>query len=391
MGERITSIEELMASQIPKTEEKFFQEARAFLKSIEAKVRAIEPQFLQLRSDHVCYRVDSISNYQEMFKLITSFSKLLTEAQVNGRPIATFKMLSPLQSVFGPIFLVELPSPKANTHYQNGFEHMEFVIQEDLGEFQRRFSHLNLEMGSAMPLNTELSLKLDDHSQIKFHNHPLDEVIRVEETKITDFIFDLDNTLADSHHGVLEATKEVIENIKGKIVGADELNRVFAPEFSLLFSNLGVPAEGLTAAVKSWGQAALKHKSKAFAGVVDLLKKLQDKKMNLHIWTGRDETSAMKILEGPDFKNINWASVTCWSKEAAKPNKDLFLKNAKGIHLEHALLLGDSATDVRAAKNLGVISAVSLWGEIPLNKTKALQEGAHLFFDKPTQILDFLS
>ena len=47
--------------------------------------------------DHACYRVADLKQYQILKSKFAELGELLTEANVNGRPIATFKLFHPVQ------------------------------------------------------------------------------------------------------------------------------------------------------------------------------------------------------------------------------------------------------------------------------------------------------
>lgn len=49
--------------------------------------------FVQL--DHMCYRTPSLEQYHEKKQQLAQVGKLLDEAQINGRPIAVFRLDNP--------------------------------------------------------------------------------------------------------------------------------------------------------------------------------------------------------------------------------------------------------------------------------------------------------
>lgn len=133
--------------------------------------------------DHICYRVASIEEYNTKKHQLLEISKLLTEADVNGRPIATFKLDSPIQYKSREIFLIELPSPKKNTNYKSGLEHVEFVIEEGLDYWMDKYPNLNFEKsGMSKDLNPEIKLSLSQDLCVKFHPLSLDKIIEIEKS-----------------------------------------------------------------------------------------------------------------------------------------------------------------------------------------------------------------
>lgn len=133
--------------------------------------------------DHLCYRVDSLNRYEELKTLFTSFGKLLIESDVNGRPIATFKLNSAIVYKDWAIDVVELPAPKASKPTKEGFEHIEIVCDEAFSDLEKQYIHLKLDLGGLKKdFNQEFEIDLGERN-IKFHHMSLESVIRVEENK----------------------------------------------------------------------------------------------------------------------------------------------------------------------------------------------------------------
>lgn len=130
--------------------------------------------------DHLCYRVDSLDRYNLLKKEFSKFGRLLIESEVNGRPIATYKLNEPISFFRGVVDVVELPAPKTTKPTREGFEHIEIVVDVSFAELQRRFSDLPLDCsGLKKEINPELELCLGERN-IKFHHQSLEEVISQE-------------------------------------------------------------------------------------------------------------------------------------------------------------------------------------------------------------------
>jgi len=128
--------------------------------------------------DHLCYRVETIERYKELKEACSTIGSLLTETLINGRPISTFKLHEPIHYQGRAIELLELPSPKPGSPYAEGFEHVEFVIDEDLDSFVARYPQLSFDTrGMKKAVNPDVRLAYGPLS-VKFHRHNLEYVIR---------------------------------------------------------------------------------------------------------------------------------------------------------------------------------------------------------------------
>ena len=160
-------------------------------------------------ADHVCYRTGSIEEYSVLVESLRSDDdagdfRLLIESDIGGRPIATFKLTTPIEvrSRDGGtrfVDVVEIPSPKDGSPYGAGLEHVEFVVGDGShespanGDAHRTTLTAWMEMHPSVPWNAKsfgkrcnpdvsASLELPDHGRVsvKFHLMPLEEVIKLE-------------------------------------------------------------------------------------------------------------------------------------------------------------------------------------------------------------------
>lgn len=153
----------------------------AFIKAIAAGLDelGIKREELVLM-DHVCYRVETESHYQELKKQLQGKAELVAENQVNGREITTFEFEEPLRVAGWTVPYLELPAPKASSPYKDGLEHVELVTVGSLDKFLQRHDDLPFSLeGMSKLINPEATLKTDKIS-VKFHEQSLGAVARIE-------------------------------------------------------------------------------------------------------------------------------------------------------------------------------------------------------------------
>jgi predicted metalloenzyme YecM len=130
--------------------------------------------------DHICYRVDTNERYNEMKKKLGEGASLLGESSVNGRMIATFECIEPLETDGWLIPYIELPQPKPGSSFTEGLEHVELVTIRSLERFEAMHSNLPFDhKGMNKEINPELGLKHNGIS-VKFHEQSLGAVVRIE-------------------------------------------------------------------------------------------------------------------------------------------------------------------------------------------------------------------
>lgn len=159
----------------------FYQEAKEFEKNI---VKELVAQSIKIESgwiiDHLCYRTDSLTSYEEFKKEFLKIGECLIESDVNGRLIATFKLKEPLEFMGQKVSVIELPAPKKGKITIAGFEHFEIVTNLSFDEIKKRYSHCHFdESGLSKKINPELEILLGKYA-VKFHHQTLEEVIEIE-------------------------------------------------------------------------------------------------------------------------------------------------------------------------------------------------------------------
>ncbi len=147
-----------------------------FKKCDEAQVQ-LKPHWL---IDHLCYRVPSTDLYLKNKKSFSQLGTLLIESEINGRPISTYKLHTPLKFRHYSIELVELPAPKPGKLNLHGFEHAEIVCDSSFEEIKRMFPNCQFdESGLKKAINPELEITFGELA-LKFHHQSLEQVIKLE-------------------------------------------------------------------------------------------------------------------------------------------------------------------------------------------------------------------
>ncbi len=128
--------------------------------------------------DHICYRVDSLEKYDFWKKEISKCWILLSEVVISGRNISTFKLKNPYIYKGREISVLEIPSPKSGSSYNDWFEHVEFVIVESFDNFMAKYSNLKfITKALSKRINPDIKRKYNDCS-VKFHYHSLEYIIK---------------------------------------------------------------------------------------------------------------------------------------------------------------------------------------------------------------------
>ena len=134
----------------------------------------------QLEMDHICYRVETFAAYRKFKSELSQFATLFHESIVGGRPISIFRLNEKWKYHSRLIEYIELPAPKQNKFYPEGWEHAEFVIDSNLTAFQKRYPNVPfVKKGLAKDVNAEIKIIYKPYA-VKFHCLPIYKVIELE-------------------------------------------------------------------------------------------------------------------------------------------------------------------------------------------------------------------
>lgn len=156
------------------------KDPQPFLKSILRDLLETGIDISGREIDHLCYRTTSEDNYTEIKNHFQKCGELLIESEVGGRLIATYKLSEPIVFEEWVIPLIEVPAPKVGKITDEGYEHIEVVIDSSFEQFMTNHPHLKFKTKAlTKEFNPEVEIVLPSGS-VKFHHQSLEEVIRIE-------------------------------------------------------------------------------------------------------------------------------------------------------------------------------------------------------------------
>ena len=158
-----------------------------FLQTVHEGLKKLKIDISNLPIDHICYRVDSLLSYEGQKQFLDTQGVSLSEESIGWRSIATYKLHTPLIYKDKEIPCIELPAPKDGSPYIEWWEHIECVTGEPLENFLKRYPDVSFnKRGFAKKSNRDVFINLtsivrsETKIVVKFHEKPLEDVIRIE-------------------------------------------------------------------------------------------------------------------------------------------------------------------------------------------------------------------
>lgn len=172
---------------------KFAQDLTEYLAEL-----GVQDTVANLSADHVGLRIANPDDIELLKKELNTLGTCISSANVNGRQILLYQLHEPISVGNWKVSCIELPYPKKDHRYMDGWEHMELVIPSTAGTLEEMrtvllntFPMLDLDRFEAAGQYEE-SLPYSEEDQlpnpslifekyrglgVKFHPRPIQEVV----------------------------------------------------------------------------------------------------------------------------------------------------------------------------------------------------------------------
>ncbi|HAS8284320.1 VOC family protein [Vibrio vulnificus] len=111
------------------TPQQMLEDLPGFMQKIESLADLLQLDLSFAQADHIALRVNENQTAQLSQQMWSEQGKVISQANINGRPIIVIEFDAPLVSRGWKIECLELPYPAEGKAYpQEGWEHVEFVV-----------------------------------------------------------------------------------------------------------------------------------------------------------------------------------------------------------------------------------------------------------------------
>lgn len=148
-----------------------------------------------LEADHIAVRCNQNTTAERWKRGLLQIGTLFSEAMINGRPIALFRLHQPIQVAGWQLRVIELPWPGQKLYRHEGWEHVEVVLRGEPETLGTRAMALLSDAGLSQPgisfktsspkgenerLPNPTLAVTDGQTTIKFHPWRLEEIVASE-------------------------------------------------------------------------------------------------------------------------------------------------------------------------------------------------------------------
>jgi phosphoglycolate phosphatase-like HAD superfamily hydrolase len=180
--------------------------------------------------------------------------------------------------------------------------------------------------------------------------------------EIEGIIFDLDGTVGDTLPVCYAGFREVFANFLGAQYSDGEIRAMFGPTEEGIIERMipGRSQEGFTAYLAAYERAHSVCPS-PFTGVPELLDSLRDRQIPMAIVTGKGPRSAeisLRVMGLTHYFDIVEAGS---AERNVKPANMRKVVETWGLDPKSVLSVGDAPSDIRSARETGLIPVAAAW------------------------------
>lgn len=184
-------------------------------------------------------------------------------------------------------------------------------------------------------------------------------------------IFDIDGTLAATHELIFESFNYVVNKYFNKRLTTDEIVALFGPTEDVILKEW--MKENYDKARKDYYdfyESQHEEMANIFPGLKETIQLIKCRNIPLGIFTGKGRDTSIITLKAITLFEYFDLIITGDDVKEHKPSPEginIFLTKFN-LPPEKVLMVGDTITDVIAAKNAGVKCALALWDDFSRSK-----------------------
>lgn len=196
-------------------------------------------------------------------------------------------------------------------------------------------------------------------------------------------LFDFDGTLADSQDWFLGVFDQVADRFGYRRLGPGDRERLRGLDTKAILSDLGVPIWKLPMIAKHLRDLATRdiESIRLFTGAAEMLAGVQAGGVRIAVASSNAEENVRRVL-GPAAGQV--AHFACGAHLFGKASKVRGVLRAARADAGAAILVGDEARDLEAAREAGVSCGLVAWGYADPTFLRSLSPD--LFFERMEEI-----
>ena len=212
---------------------------------------------------------------------------------------------------------------------------------------------------------------------------------------IKTILFDFDGTLVNTNDVIIASWQHTYKHYTGKEQSLEKITECFGEPLLITMAREfpHVPPEDSAEVYRNFQKEHCEELVNVFPGIPDLLERLKSSGYHMAIVTSRTRESANRYLSMLGIESYFDDMVSCDDTNIHKPNPEpvLLCLDKMKAKKNQAIMVGDSAFDIKCANNAGVLSVLVGW-RITGNGTEEVSDAiADYQIEKPLDLYKLLT
>jgi pyrophosphatase PpaX len=205
-------------------------------------------------------------------------------------------------------------------------------------------------------------------------------------------LFDLDGTLINTNHLIMESFKHAFKTYLNIEVAESEIVKFFGEPLERSMGKFGEENKpGLLTTFKEFNEKMHDVLAKEYEGVEEALHELKSNEIKLGVVTSKRRIMAyrsLKLIRAFDYMDV---IITPEDTGNHKPHPEPILKacEALGVEPEESLMVGDSIYDIQCGVNAGSATCAVTYTEFSMEEINKLEPD--YFVDNLSELLEILN
>ena len=210
-------------------------------------------------------------------------------------------------------------------------------------------------------------------------------------------IFDLDGTLINSLFDIAISMNKVLEKHNYPSHEIEKYN-YFVGDGALVLVKNAMPYNSTEKEIQNVLKSFIEiyeqnthNNTFAYEGIYEMLQKIEELKIKKAVLSNKPHKFTLKYMENL-FNNFNFQEIHGQKIDVPKkpdPTMAIEIATKLNTNIEDMIFIGDTATDIKTAKNAKMKSIGVAWGFRPIEELK--EAGADFIAHKPMDIVKYVS
>lgn len=205
-------------------------------------------------------------------------------------------------------------------------------------------------------------------------------------------IFDVDGTLAQSNQLILDSFNFISEKYLNKRFTFEEITKMFGPPEEIALLNLlrDKYSDNIMKEFLDYYKSNHQRLVQLYPYIREILEFLKQNSVCLSVFTGKGKLTTFITLEELGIKNYFEVIVTGNDVTNHKPSGEGIEKVLSHFRIpkNQTIMIGDSVSDIKAAKAAGIKVAAAIWDSYSKEKIKKME--VDFSFETTYELKNFL-